>query len=380
MKNKSLKNIVVNLNCLVLIILLTFLIFFSGCINFPNNIERTSDPLEDITQDSVSSNIETIETEINNDQSEAIESPTEEKIQESDDSRSEENEDEILFSFTVTGDSRPADDYLPQPETFLKLLQLIKEEGSSFNISVGDIINGGTADEEVIKRQFNDYLNAVGGSYSVNFVSPGNHDLTNEPTRKYFREMILMRVINKATDADIKIYNPGTSEGLDSFFYYFEFNNIYFIILNAFEKGYWGAVKTDQLAWLEDVLEVLKDKVVFVTIHTPPYSVLNPDTITDGSKHVAFSGKENLEYIRELFRNYKVDGVFSGHEHVYNKEFHNGTTYSIIALSGEYPFFPEEEGGFYHYVRVDVKSDSWVFNVIGINGDLRYKEEIDFNY
>ncbi|MCJ7688461.1 MAG: metallophosphoesterase [Clostridiaceae bacterium] len=288
-------------------------------------------------------------------------------------------EDTILFSFTITGDSRPADDYLPMPDTFLKLLTLINEEESSFNMSVGDIINGQSADEDVAKRQFTDYLDATSEVYEVNFVSPGNHDIINDTTRKYFREMILEKDMRDAAETDVDVYNPGTIEGLDNFYYYFEFNNTYFVILNACEKGYWGAVKSDQLAWLEGVLEDLKDEVVFITIHTPPYSVLNPDTITDGSKQIAFSSRENLEYVKGLFRDYKVDGVFSGHEHVYNKEFHDGTTYIVTALAGEYPYSSEEEGGFYHYIRVDIKTGSWVFNVIGINEDLRYHEEIVFN-
>ena len=165
---------------------------------------------------------------------------------------------------------------------------------------------------------------------------------------------------------------------MNSFYYYFEFKGTYFVILNAFEKGYWGAVKSTQLAWLEKILENLRDKEVFIFIHTPVYSVLNPENITDGSTHVAFSSKENQDYIRELFKRFKVDGVFSGHEHLYNKQFHDGTKYVITGLSGEYPFVPEEEGGFYHYLRIDVNNKSWVLNVIDSTGYLYYQEEILF--
>ena len=355
----------------VSIILFFCLIFLSGCFNDPGNIRRGINYVENVTEDS--------EIEIDNDTIETTKSTAEEIIPQEDDEGSIIDKERVLFSFTVTGDSRPADDYLPQPETFLKLLDLMNEEDSSFNISVGDIINGGTSDEEITKRQFTDYLNVVEGIYGINFVSPGNHDIFNDTTRKYFREMILKKTIQDVATSDIRFYNPGTEDNLDSFYYYFELNNIYFIILNAFERGSWGEVRSDQIAWLEDLLERLENEVVFITMHTPPYSVLNPDTITNGSKHVAFSSRENLEHIWELFKNYKVDGVFSGHEHVYNKELHDGTTYVVSALSGEYPFFPEEEGGFYHYLRVSIKSDSWMFNVIGIDGDIRYQEEIEYN-
>jgi len=67
----------------------------------------------------------------------------------------------VLFSFSVCGDNRPADDYLAQPEVFLKLLELIKGRDISFHMTVGDIINGGTNNSEIVKRQFSDYLDAV---------------------------------------------------------------------------------------------------------------------------------------------------------------------------------------------------------------------------
>ena len=75
---------------------------------------------------------------------------------------------------------------------------------------------------------------------------------------------------------------------------------------------------------------------------------------------------------------YRVDAVFSGHEYVYDKELHDGTHYIITALAGEYPFFPEDEDGFYHYIRIDVKADRLIYNAIGIEGDLRNREEIFF--
>ena len=107
--------------------------------------------------------------------------------------------------------------------------------------------------------------------------------------------------------------------------------------------------------------------------------MLNPETIADSSKHMAFSSKKNQDYIRELFKKYKVDAVFSGHEHLYNKQFHDGTTYIITALSGEYPFVPEDQGGFYHFLKIDVRQNNWTLNVIKSDGSLYYKEEIPFN-
>jgi len=308
----------------------------------------------------------------------------------------------IIFSFTVCGDSRPADDYLPQPDVFLKILNLVKNENPAFNMSVGDIINGGTDDAKIIKREFSDYLDALKILSVTSYVTPGNHDTQNNISRKYFLDMINMKAFTESIAKGVQIFVPDLNstdenaitiksinlnsetdiEGLaelSGLYYYFNFEEVHFIVLNAFENGYWGAVKSNQLKWLETVLESIEEGRIFIFIHTPVYSILNPDTITDGSKHVAFSSKENLLFIKELFKKYKVDAVFSGHEHLYNLQSHDGTTYVITALSGEYPFVSREEGGFYHFIRVDIKKNSWIFSVIESDGNLYFQEEIPFN-
>jgi hypothetical protein len=299
----------------------------------------------------------------------------------------EEESDSISsFSFTVCGDNRPADDFLPQPDTYLKLLDLVKKENTAFHITVGDIINGGSADTDITIRQFSDYLEATGILPVINFVVPGNHDLTNEATRKCFPEMILKNTLRRVLESSIEIHLPETEDAavlledghpIENLYYYFEYNNVYFIILNAYEDGYWGEIRSDQLEWLEDLLSGLKSEAVFVFIHPPPYSFLNPST--DSSKHLAFSDIENQNHVRDIFEQNRVDAVFSGHEHIYHKEVRGGTHYIITALSGEYPFVPEEEGGFYHYVRVDMGKEGWLYTVIDIDGEIRCQEEIGFN-
>jgi hypothetical protein len=306
--------------------------------------------------------------------------------------------DKILFSFTVSGDNRPDDDFLPQPDVFKKIIEIIKDKNPVFHITTGDIINGQTKESEIIKRQFKDYTEATGFTDIPNYIACGNHDVANNTSRKYFFKMINKAVFSESILKGIPVYIPlksGNSIIIDTpdklkdvlnehkkdpvFYYYFKYDDVYFIILDAFEKGCWGAINSDQLKWLESVLKKLENNKVFVFIHTPVYSLLNPETITDGSKHVSFSNKKNLNYIREIFSNYKVDAVFSGHEHVYNKQYHDGTTYIINGLSGEYPFFPEEEGGFNHFINVEVKKENWIFYVIDSENNVRYTEEIQFN-
>ena len=218
---------------------------------------------------------------------------------------------------------------------------------------------GNTQNPSILERQFSDYIHATGVLAIPMYVSPGNHDVANSVSREFFEKFFL--------------------DSGSEFFYSFKFEGINFIILDAYEPGNWGAVKGQELLWLESVLAKMKDEEVFIFVHPPVYSVLNPDCITDGSKHVAFSSKKNQGYVRELFKKFNVDGVFHGHEHLFNKQNIDGTEYIITGCSGAYPYVLQEKGGFYHFLRIDVKKESWICNVLDSHGNLVEQEEISFN-
>ncbi len=310
------------------------------------------------------------------------------------------DENKILLTFVISGDNRPESNEEPQPEVFSKLLKYIKLQNPAFYINTGDVIMGNTENENVIKRQFSDYLDELKNLGVINFIAPGNHDVANDMSRKYFLEWVQKPAFDNAALADIEINPvlPGqelsgensqqaandetkieNDTAKNSFYYYFEQSGTYFVIINAYEKGYWGLVQGDQLLWLEQLLEKLKDKPVLIFMHTPPYSVLNPDCITDGSLHVGFSDRENQDNIRALFARYKVDAVFCGHEHLYDKQKHDGVEYIITGGSGSLLYAPADKGGFYHFIKVQVKTKSWTMDVIDSSGNKVYTEEILFN-
>jgi hypothetical protein len=318
----------------------------------------------------------------------------------SNDSGTTVDENKILFTFVISGDNRPANNEDPQPEVFIKLLKYMKQQNPSFYISTGDIIMGNTENENIIKRQFTDYLDALKNLDVLNFVAPGNHDVANSMSGKYFLEWVQKPALNNAWSSGIKTGAglPGNelpggnpqetannksqienSSTKNSLYYYLEYKGVYFVVIDTYEKGYWGLVQGDQLFWLGQLLEKLKDKPVFVFLHPPVYSVMNPECITDGSLHVAFSSKENQDYIRSLFARYKVDGVFCGHEHFYNKQKHDGVQYIITGCSGASPYAPKDEGGFNHFLKMQVKAKSWIMDVIDSSGNEVYTEEIFFN-
>jgi len=36
-------------------------------------------------------------------------------------------------------------------------------------------------------------------------------------------------------------------------------------------------------------------------------------------------------------------------------------------------------GWLYHYISADIKEGGWIYSVIGIDGDLRYRQEIPYS-
>lgn len=269
-----------------------------------------------------------------------------------------ETSNEVIFSFAVSGDNRPGNDNSPQPKVFINILNSMKKFNPSFYINTGDIINGGTSNSEIIKRQFSDFIKAVSILNCPVYVTAGNHEIQNSKGRSSFNELFS--------------YN-GKS------YHYFKYQNIYFIVLDAYEEGNWGSIKGEELSWLENLLPTLKTEKVFVFLHPPVYSVMNPNCITDGSMHIAFSDKKNQNDIRKLFSDNNVDGVFSGHEHMFHKQREGNTEYIITGCSGASPYVSKDKGGFYHFLIIDVKQNSWVFKVNDESGKLLDQEEIAFN-
>lgn len=379
---------------LILIIILSLIlsVTFFGCkLNNKNNNQGS---VENVASD---------ESKVSNKQAESTADKSSVNDSQKDNTNSTESKkdvDKILFTITIAGDNRPANNTLPQPQVFLSILQQMKRISPAFFISTGDIINGNTQNQKVIERQYQDYLEAVKVLSCINFVSPGNHDIANTTSRDYFVKWINNKIfseVNQFGQSGINIINlseggslvdnsgsgksnnSGNISGNTKLYYSFECNGIYFVILDAYERGYWGLIKAEELQWLEKILERLKDEKVFVFLHPPVYSVLNPDCVTDGSLHVSFSSKKNQDYIRELFKKFNVDGVFSGHEHLFNKKKVDDTEYIITAGAGASLYALKEKGGFYHFLKIDVKENSWVCNVMDKDGNLIEKEEILFN-
>jgi acid phosphatase len=82
---------------------------------------------------------------------------------------------------------------------------------------------------------------------------------------------------------------------------------------------------------------------------------------------------ESRDRLESLFAKHKVDAVFAGHEHYYQRRMVDGIVHVITGGGGAPVYDREEDGGFFHFVCVTVDGDKVSGEVIDINGKMRDK-------
>lgn len=129
--------------------------------------------------------------------------------------------------------------------------------------------------------------------------------------------------------------------------------NSYFIILD----NTIGNMTEKQFAWFERELEKSISYVHrFVIMHKPPLSPYQ----------LSWYRPENSDWsyrFMKLCEKYKVDAVFTGHEHMFRKLSHGGVWYITSGGSAMPMQIPTPDGGYHHYVVVRVFGDYVDFEV-----------------
>jgi 3',5'-cyclic AMP phosphodiesterase CpdA len=245
------------------------------------------------------------------------------------------------FTFIVIGDNRSGD------EVYKKLVSLIAERKPDFVVNTGDMINKpGSAQEWA---GFWEMSKPVTAPY---FLAVGNHDA-------YVKVPQSEKIYKQQVDL------PG-----NELYYSFTAGNSLFIVLDSYIAGEERKITGEQLAWLEGVLANSNRKHVFVFLHHPLY--------TDPSKgHHANDSldkyPENRDRLVALLKRSKVDAVFAGHEHYYQRRTVDGILHVISGGGGAPMYDREEDGGFCHFIRVMVDGDRVSGEVVDLNGKIRDK-------
>jgi hypothetical protein len=222
------------------------------------------------------------------------------------------------FSFIVYGDTRGRRDgkeiqYEHSLVVDVMLAAIKRHEAAGdpvrFVLQVGDaVVNG--RDPQQWNASFVDLINRLTTDGGVPyFLTPGNHDVTNEPLPESPQRKEGLR---NYLDAVAKLIPPeGAPRRLDGYpTYAFGYGNTFFI---AFDSNIAGDDK--QFEWVKGQLEGLDRKrypIIVVFCHHPPFSS-GPH---GGPKLEGPSAAIRARYL-PLFRQHRARMLFYGHEHLY---------------------------------------------------------------
>jgi len=203
--------------------------------------------------------------------------------------------DEAQWHFAVLADRTGGE----RPGVFEGAVARLNLLRPRFAVCVGDLIEGNTADEEVLRRQRDRLDEIVAGLEVPFFRLAGNHDIGNAVMAKTYRQ---------------RYGEP---------YYHFVYRDALFLCLCT-EDPPATQVSPEQIDHVRRALEANKDvRWTFVLMHKPLYEPQAPGA----GPHPAWTQIEALLGDRPYT-------VFAGHKHVYEKWVKDGRKHVRLSVTG----------------------------------------------
>lgn len=257
------------------------------------------------------------------------------------------------FSFTVIGDTQR------NPTITGKLAKLMWERRPNFVVHCGDVVDDGAAKPQWTGDLFKP-CSELFGRVPL-FPCIGNHEKNHAQYYKYF-----------------SLPNP-------EYYYSFKYGNAEFFVLdtNTIRDL---TPKGEQYLWLDKALAASNAKWKFCYHHHPPYSSDDND-FGDSWKGPTTSGDVRVRNLVPLYEKHKVDVVFNGHVHIYERTWpirvgkvdqKEGVTYITTGGGGGRlenfaptpAFFKQEFRSDYHFCYLTVHQGSLQFKAFDHEGRL----------
>ncbi|MDA8099288.1 MAG: metallophosphoesterase [Nitrospiraceae bacterium] len=247
------------------------------------------------------------------------------------------------FSFVVLGDNRAGDPTCDA--VYAKLIASALERKPDFLINTGDQID--KPGNLTNWKRFKELSRDVSVPY---FLTVGNHDVHVEVAGSEEAYM---------DQADL----PGKE-----IYYSFVAGNSLFLVLDSYIKGEDKRITGEQFAWLQMVLSTSREKHKFVVVHHPLFPEKGKGK-HHGNSLDRYPAERDL--LHGLFKQYGVEYVFMGHEHLYLRKTIDGIAYIITGGGGAPLYADDRNGGFHHYLLMTVDGDNVTGEVVDVNGKAR---------
>ncbi|MBI4802287.1 MAG: metallophosphoesterase [Elusimicrobia bacterium] len=265
--------------------------------------------------------------------------------------------DKPYFNFLAFGDSGSGS------EEQLELAAQMEKFDPDFIAHTGDMVESGL-DANANMQYFGPYKKML-AKYPF-FLALGNHDYGNRnESKKFLRENYIP-------------FHSMPRTGLPPYFYYFDEGNARFFVLDAnyFSGAKWAQPLdkgSKQYKWLERFLSKTEKTWKFVMLHQPVYST---------GAHGAIEAQRAA--LEPLFQKYKVDMVFQGHDHNYERtrpvkdgipDDKEGIVYITFGGGGRPLYFQRANEDWsekflpvYHFAHIEIKEKNFAMNVYDKEG------------
>jgi len=244
--------------------------------------------------------------------------------------------------FVVGGDNRPTGKGAPLPRITRTLFEEIRLIRPDFVLWTGDTVYGYGDTPAELEKEYQDFEALAGRAGVPVFNAPGNHEIH--------------RTDDSPCSSPLGPPVPGSPDSEARFIR--RFGNLYgsfdagaahFISLDTDAYCHEDSIEGPQLEWLQRDLEEHRNAAaIFVFSHTEFFS--SPQIDPDATK--GHEPLRNRDELHALFRKYPVRAVFSGHEHLYWREAHDGIDYFVAGGGGAPLYATPDRGGFGHYIVV----------------------------
>ncbi|VTR94223.1 Probable beta-galactosidase OS=Lentisphaera araneosa HTCC2155 GN=LNTAR_09716 PE=4 SV=1: Metallophos_2 [Gemmata massiliana] len=242
------------------------------------------------------------------------------------------NNDPDQFTFAIVSDRTGGH----RDKVFSRAVQQVNWLQPQFVMSVGDLIEGARANEDGIKRQWDEFDGYVKQFEMPFFYVPGNHDLANKMQVTQWGERYGKR------------------------YHHFTYRGALFLCLCAENPQSDGMATIDkeQQVWAAKVLEANKDvRWTFVFLHRPLWAVQGGEKNGWTAVEKALAGRKH--------------NVFCGHVHRYQVFERNDTQYYQLATTGGGSRMRGPQyGEFDQVMLVTMKKDAPVLVNVDLGGVL----------
>lgn len=234
--------------------------------------------------------------------------------------------DDKPLLFAVVGDSQGRN------EVLAKIIEEVNSSKADFLICLGDLVASGSGKEYQVSQETMAALNCP--YYTV----PGNHDVKGEGSVYY-------------------------CQNLSPEYYYFDYSGFRFCFLDSSSMG----IDAEQLAWLEETLAG-GELPGYLFLHVPPVDPRGKDHgFLDPNQAQAF-----IELVTAS--NSPVQGVFSGHIHLFNQSQTSGVQFVVSGGGGAPLYASADQGGYHHFALCRSTSEGLKVEPVKVKAPPRPEE------